>query len=74
MIINDKVGEALEIITTYEYSCSMVAKGGKIDMALANRAKKMINIYCSINKTILRKKEMAKKIKLKIYNSIIDKL
>lgn len=62
--------EKLEVVEQYKYLGTMFSKSGKISEEIKNRVKSATNIYYSINRTIIGKKEITAKTKLQVYNAI----
>lgn len=62
--------EQIKMVSTCEYLGVMFTNDGKIDLEIANRARKATKIYYSLNNTIFSKGEIEQKTKLQVYNSI----
>lgn len=58
------------MVSTYKYLRTLITNDGKIDLEITNRTGKANRIYYPLNKTILEKKEISRKIKLQVYKSI----
>ena len=63
-------GGTLEVVEEFTYLGTVFNKKGKINREIQHRIKKATNIYYSINRTIISKKEITEKTKLQVYNSI----
>lgn len=64
-------GKKLESVTNFEYLGTIISSDGRIEPEIANKIKKATNIYYAINRTLLGKKEIGKKTKLQIYNTVV---
>lgn len=64
-------GVRLEEVSTYQYLGTTISNEGKIDQEVLNRIKKATGIYYQLNKTVFGKKEIQKKSKRKVYETIV---
>lgn len=70
MRINNRE-QKLEIVTAYEYLGSIISGDGKLDLDVANRTRKNTKVNYALNKTICRKIEIDKHVKLGTYNTVV---
>ena len=64
--------EALETVTEYNYLGTIINHDGRIDREITNRVRKATNSYYVIYNTIFGKKEIEKRTKTRIYESVIE--
>ena len=64
--------EALETVTEYNYLGTIIYHDGRIDREITNRVRKATNSYYVIYNTIFGKKEIEKRTKTRIYESVIE--
>lgn len=60
----------MEEVSCFEYLGNIITGNGSADTDINNKLKKATRIYYSINRTILGKKEIDKRTKLRVYNAI----
>ena len=63
-------GVRIEQVQTFQYLGIMIEETGKIDMEIAERIKKTNNLYYTLNKGFINKKEISRQTKMKVYKTI----
>ena len=68
---NIKIGtNAFEVVDQFKYLGTIFSRNGKIEQEIKNRITQATRTYYQINKTIINKKEVSKKTKMQIYQTI----
>ena len=60
----------MEWVNSCDYLGVKITNSGKIDEEILNRISQASKVYYSLNHTLINKKEVSKKVKLQVYNSM----
>ena len=62
----------MEVVQQYNYLGSALSQDGKLDHEILNRVQKSMNAYYALSQTIFGKKEIDKKTKCRLYNTVVE--
>ena len=65
-------GEHLESVSQFKYLGTIISQDGRMDAEITYRVQKATNTYYAISGTIFGKKEVTKKTKTRLHNSIVE--